>query len=112
MKEKLIEMLAKSGMSRKEISDLLLYELVTDDRREEMLSWIEENGNKIDNSQIIEKAIEIAKNYLENLPYSKCNLTQAVPKFTETKIEERPVATKLEDPFDAVLKAFFEKTAF
>lgn len=112
MKKELIEKLTQMGLDQRAITDMLLYELVTDDRRKEMLSWLEKNGESADRQQVAEKAREIAESYLKSLPYNKCNLSQEVPKYEAAVPKEQPAEIpKVEEaPFDIVLQTFFGKS--
>ena len=107
---------------------MLLYELNHTVRQEQMLEWLGDHPDCA-REEIFARAREILRGYLEVNPYNTVREGMPVPKWRgsaaeraanarqmaeekpKEKTEEKPKerAETWKDPFDEVLKAFFER---
>ena len=123
MHQKLCHILRERGLTPEEIREMLLYELNNTVRQEQMLEWL---GGHSDcaKEEISARAREILRGHLAVNPYNTVREGMPVPKWRGSAAERAANARRAaekpkekpkgceeawKDPFDEVLKAFFER---
>ena len=109
----LTEALAAHGMDRREIKDLFLFYLTTEERQAEMLDWLK-GQDGCGRDAILAEAQRILKAFLNTNPYNAVPKDVPIPKWQPDKEEPAPERQErepfsAEDPFDRVLQAFFSE---
>lgn len=78
---RLSDILVELGFSKTDIQNLYVYYLSTAERKENMLSWIDQNREGCTREAVFETAKTLLNQHLNTFPYNKVDLSKPLPVY-------------------------------